>query len=100
MHGNSKTGTTQQNHNTNITWFTPSVGATSTNCVLFLFPQNHSLSVHSATDPFNSSKLRTKLQIFAHTTADLLNHPKPSAYTAAEVVHAHSWELTFLQDKP
>ena len=28
--------------------------------------------------------------------ADPLNHPKPSAHTATEVVHAHNWDLTFL----
>ena len=52
--------------------------------------------MHSAADPFNFSKLLTKLQISAHTTADILNHEKPSVHTAAEVVHAHSWDLTFL----
>ena len=31
-----------------------------------------------------------------HTAADFLNHPKPSAHIAAEVVHAHIWDLTFL----
>ena len=31
-----------------------------------------------------------------HTAADLLNLlQKPSAHTAAEVIHAHSWDLTF-----
>ena len=31
-----------------------------------------------------------------HTAADLLNHPKPFAHTAAKVIHAHSWDLTLL----
>ena len=51
--------------------------------------------MHSATDPFKSSScalscssLRTQLQIFLTTQ-------KPFVHTAAEVVHAHSWDLTF-----
>ena len=79
-----------------ITWFTPSVGVTSTElCFIQSFYKNH------------SSDLRTQLQIpsvlkAAHTAAGLYAHscrfpyhPKPSAHTAAEVVHAHSWDLTF-----
>ena len=31
-----------------------------------------------------------------HIAADLLNHPNPSAHIDAEVVHTHSWDLTFL----
>ena len=42
-------------------------------------PQSCALSCRS---------LRTHLQIFFIT-------PKPSTHTAAEVVHAHSWDLTF-----
>ena len=63
--------TEQKQHNKtttpHITWFTPSVGATSTNCVLFLFPQNHSLSAHTAADL--SSSL-----IAAHTAAGFCAH--------------------------
>ena len=51
--------------------------------------------MHSAADPFKSLKPRTQLQASAHTAVDFLNHPKPSAHTAAEVIHAHSWDLTF-----
>ena len=51
--------------------------------------------MHLVTDPFNSLKPCTQLQASAHTAADFLNHPKPSAHIAAEVVHAHSWDLTF-----
>ena len=55
----------------------------------------------------HSSDLRTQLQIpsvlkAAHTAAGLCAHscrfpyhPKPFVHTAAEVVHAHSWDLTF-----
>ena len=61
----------QEQHNKtttpNITWFTPSVGATSTNCVLFLFPQNHSLSAHTAADFFF-------LLTAAHTAAGFCAH--------------------------
>ena len=32
--------------------------------------------MHSAADPFKSSKPRTQLQASAHIAADLLNHPK------------------------
>ena len=53
----------------------------------------------------SSRPLRTQLQIFsqssyktlcAHSYRSFLNLlTKPSAHTAAEVVHAHSWDLTF-----
>ena len=63
--------TKQEQHNKtttpNITWFTPSVGATSTNCILFLFPQNHSLSAHLAADSFF-------LLTAAHTAAGFCAH--------------------------
>ena len=91
--------TKQEQHNKtttpNITWFTPSVGATSTNCVLFLFLQKPqficALSCRFLL-PFDSRAhtsrlLRTQLQTF------LTFLQKPSAHTAAEVVHAHSWDL-------
>ena len=61
----------QEQHNKtttpNIMWFTPSVGATSKNCVLFLFPQNPSLSAHSAADSFF-------LLTAAHTAAGFCTH--------------------------
>ena len=36
-------------------------------------------------------------QASAHTAADLPFQHNPSTHTAAEVIHAHSWDLTFLQ---
>ena len=42
----------------------------------------------------------TQLQASAHTATYFLNHPKPSAHIAAKVVHTHSWDLTFLTNKP
>ena len=47
-------------------------------------PQSCALSCRS---------LRTQLQIFLITQ-------KPSVHIAAEVIHAHSWDLTFLTKQP
>ena len=60
----------------------------------------HRTAFYSTFYKNHSSDLRTQLQILqvlkaAHTAADLLNHQKPSAHTATEVVHTHSWDLTF-----
>ena len=98
--------TKQEQHNKtttpNITWFTPSVGATSTNCVLFLFLQKPqficALSCRFLlpldSRAHSSRLLRTQLQTF------LTFLQKPSAHTAAEVVYAHSWDLSFPCQKP
>ena len=73
-----------------MTWFTPSVGAMSTELCLFNSLQKPQFwSMHSATDLFKFLKPRTQLQIFLITQ-------KPFAHIAAEVVHAHSCDLTFL----
>ena len=85
----------EQNNNTtkttthDKTWFTPSVGVTSTElCFIQLSTKT---TVLICTLSYGS------LQVLkaTHTAADFLNHPKPSAHTATEVVHAHSWDLTF-----
>ena len=57
-------------------------------CFIQSFYKNHSFD------------LRTQLQIpsvlkAAHTAADFLITQKHFAHTATEVVHAHSWDLTF-----
>ena len=90
----------EQNNNTtkttthDITWFTPSVGVTSTElCFIQLFTKSTVLIC-----TLSSRSLQVLKS--AHTAADFLNNPKPSAHIAAEVVHAHSWDLTFLQNKP
>ena len=96
MHETTETETHNKTTTPNITWFTPSVGATSTNCVLFNLLQNHSLICALSCRSLQSLKS-------AHTAAGPCTHScrsfflflqKPSAHTAAEVVHAHSWDLT------
>ena len=54
-------------------------------------------STHTAADPFSPFKPRTQHQASVHIATDLslIFLQKPSAHTAAEVVHAHSWDLTF-----
>ena len=112
MHKTKQHKTKRNHHNTRCMWFTPSVGAMSTElCFIQLFTKN-------------SYDLRTQLQIPAHSAAGLLNNPKtahlaggifllsmhsatnlcalsyrsfltkPSVHSAAEVIHAHSWDLT------
>ena len=84
-HNNNTTKTTTHD----ITWFTPSVGATSTElCFIQLFTKTIVLICALSCRSLQVLKA-------AHTAADFLYHPKTSAYTAAEVVHAHSWDLTF-----
>ena len=75
---------TQQKRTTtlDITWFTPSVGVTSTElCFIQISTKTTVLICALSCRSLQSSKLRTQLQASAHT--------------AAEVVHADSWDLTF-----
>ena len=91
-HNNNTTKTTTHD----ITWFTPSVGATSTEmCFIQLFTKTtvlicalscRSLQVLKAT--------HIAANLCAHSCKSFLAQ-KPSMHTAAEVVHAHSWDLTF-----
>ena len=87
-------------------WFTPSVGVTSTNCVLLNLLQNHSLICALSCRSFQSSKsVHTAAGPCAHSCRSFLNLPyknplrtqlqRSSTHTAAEVVHAHSWDLSF-----
>ena len=89
--------TTQETTTPDVTWFTPSVGVTSTNCVLFNLLQNHSLICalsRRSLQPLTTA--HTAAGLCAHSYKSFLNLlTKPSAHTAAEVVHAHSWDLTF-----
>ena len=72
-----------------ITWFTPSVGVTSTElCFIQLSTKITVLICALSCRSLQFLKA-------AHTAADFLNHPKPSTHIAAEVFHAHSWDLTF-----
>ena len=89
---------TQRTTTPDITWFTPSVGATSTKlCFIQLATKPQFSSAHSAADPFKSFKaVHTAAGLCAHSCRfPLISYKKPSAHTAAEVVHAHSWDLTF-----
>ena len=72
-----------------IMWFTPSLGVTSTElCFIQLFTKTTVLIC--------TLSCRSLLVLKAmHIAADFLYHPKPSVHIAAEVVHAHSWDLTF-----
>ena len=84
---------TQQQHNRttthDITWFTPSLGVMSTElCFIQLFTKTTVLICVLSCRSLQVLKA-------VHTAADFLIHPKPSAHTAAEVVHTHSWDLTF-----
>ena len=98
----TETGTTQQNHNTkyNVVHpqcrgyihklrFIPLSSKPQFICALSCrFLQLTDSRAHS------SRLLRTQLQTF------LTFLQKPSAHTAAEVVHAHSWDLSFPCQKP
>ena len=87
QHNNNTTKTTTHD----ITWFTPSLGVMSTElCFIQCFTKTTVLI-------FALSCRSLQVLKAAHTAADFLNQPKPSAHTAAEVVHAHNWDLTFLQ---
>ena len=70
--------TTQETTTPDIMWFTPSVGVTSTELC------------------FIQLATKTTVLIYVHSCRSFL-YPltKTSAHTAAEVVHAHSWDLTF-----
>ena len=79
-----------------ITWFTPSVGVTSTElCFIQLFYKITVLICALSCRSLQSSKPRTQQQASAHSAVDFLITYKPSAHTAAEVVHALSWDLSF-----
>ena len=90
MHKNIIETTLKNHHNTRYMWFTPNVGATSTEMRLYSTVYKHTvlifaLSCRSSQQP---------------KTANLAAEPffqKPSAHSAAEVVHALSWDLTLLQ---
>ena len=70
-------------------WFIPSVGATSIElCFIQLFTKTTVLICALSYRSLQVLKLCTQLESFFITQ-------KPSAHTAAEVVHAHSWDLTF-----
>ena len=89
--------TTQETTTPDIMWFTPSVGATSTNYVLFNLLQNHSLiCALSCRSLQSSTAAHIAAGLCAHSCRSFLNLlTKPSVHTAAEVVHAHSWDLSF-----
>ena len=79
-----------------ITWFTPSVGVMSIElCFIQLSKKTTFLIYALSCRSLQSSNPCTQLQASAHTAADFLITQKPSAHTAVEVIHAHSWDLTF-----
>ena len=96
MHERNTTEIAHRTTTQDITWFTPNVGVTSTELRFIQLSTKIAVLICALScRSFKSSKPRTQLQASAHTAADFLIHPKPSVHTAAEVVHAHSWDLTF-----
>ena len=96
MHERNTTEIAHRTMTQDITWFTPSVGVTSTElCFIQLSTKTTVLICTLSCRSFQVLKPCTQLQAFAHTAANFLNHQKPSAHTAVEVIHAHSWDLTF-----
>ena len=94
-------------------WFTPSVGATSTKLRFYsTLTKQQFWSAHSAADPSFKSNCALSCSSFLTisncalscsslltisklcTQLQFLSLQKLSAHTAAEVVHAHSWDLT------
>ena len=80
-----------------IMWFTPSVGAMSTElCFISTFFKITVLICALSCRSLQSLKPRTQQYASVHTAAYFPSPlTKPSAHTATEVVHAHSWDLTF-----
>ena len=77
-HKNNRTKTTTHD----ITWFTPSVGATSTElCFISTF--------------FKITVLICALSCRSLQSLKLCTQSQASVHTAVEVVHSHSWDLTF-----
>ena len=89
MHEITQKNTTHRTTTADITWFTPSVGVTSTELCF--------IQLSTKTTVLICTLSCRSLQVLkvAHTAADFLISQKPSAHTAAEVVHAQSWDLTF-----
>ena len=93
----TETETTQQNHNTTYNVVHPQCrGYVHKLRFIPLSSKPQFICAHSCRFllPFDSRAhssrlLRTQLQIF------LSSLQNPSAHTAAEVVHAHSWDLSF-----
>ena len=68
----TETETTQETSTPHITWFTPSVGATSTNCVLFNLLQKPQFDLRTQLQILSVlKKPRTQQQAPAHTAAGL-----------------------------
>ena len=98
MHKRQQKQNSTRNQTPDVTWFTPSVGVTSTNCGLFNLLQNPHFDLRTQlqipsilkSHALSSRPLRTQLQVFPQSFLQ-----NPSVHTAAEVIHAHSWDLTF-----
>ena len=78
-------------------WFTPILGATSTElCFIQLFTKTRVLICALSCKSLQVLKLCTKLQSLRTQLQIFFITQKPSAHTTAEVIHTHSWDLTFL----
>ena len=100
MHKRQQKTTAQETTTPDITWFTPSVGAASTElCFIQLLYKITVLICALSCRSLQSLKPLTQLQASTHIVVDLLNHFKPSSHTTAEVIHAHNWDLTFPYQK-
>ena len=89
MHERNTTDIAHRTTTQDITWFTPSVGVTSTELSFIQLSTKTTVLICA----LSCRSLQTIKS--AHTAIDFLNHPKPSAHTAAEVIHAHRWDLNF-----
>ena len=85
------------NHNTRCNVVHPQCGVTSTELrFIQLFTTKMTVLICALScRSFQSSNPCTQQQASVHIVVDLPFHQNPSAHTAAEVVHAHKWDLTF-----
>ena len=99
MHKRNRNRNSTRNHNTGYNVVHPQCrGYVHKTVFLFNLLQSHSLICALSCRSLQSLKsAHTAAGPCAHSCRSFLNLlTKPSAHTAAEVVHAHSWDLTFL----
>ena len=88
MHKTKQNKKTKGNHhNTRYTWFTPSVGATSTELLFYSTLSNNTVLICALSYRSSQSTQNCTLSYRSFL-------PKPSAHSAVEVVHTLSWDLT------
>ena len=97
MHKRQQNRNNTRNHNTRYNVVHPQCRGYVHKLCLFNSLQNHSLICALSCRSLQSlTATHTAAGLCAHSYRSFLNLlTKPSAHTAAEVVHAHSWDLTF-----